>query len=62
MRLNAFLIHATEGGYVSFDPETGTTGQDDTAEEGLANLKEACELYLAMLTDGALLADALGVW
>ena len=46
MRLHAFLISAPEGGYVSFNPETGTTTQGETVEEALANLKEACELFL----------------
>jgi predicted RNase H-like HicB family nuclease len=45
MRLHAFLISAPEGGYVSFNPETGTTTQGETVEEALANLKEAVELY-----------------
>jgi predicted RNase H-like HicB family nuclease len=46
MRLHAFLIPASEGGYVSHNPETGTTSQGETAEEALSNLKEATELYL----------------
>ena len=46
MRLHAFLIPAPEGGYVSHNPETGTTSQGETAEEALSNLKEATELYL----------------
>jgi predicted RNase H-like HicB family nuclease len=46
MRLHAFLISAPEGGYVSFNLETGTTTQGETVEEALANLKEACELFL----------------
>jgi predicted RNase H-like HicB family nuclease len=43
MRLYALLISAPEGGYVSFNPETGTTSQRETVEEALANLKEAAE-------------------
>jgi predicted RNase H-like HicB family nuclease len=46
MKLSAFLIPAPEGGYVSFNPETATTSQGETAEEALANLKEATELFL----------------
>jgi predicted RNase H-like HicB family nuclease len=46
MRLHAFLIPAPEGGYVSHNPETGTTSQGETAEEALLNFKEATELYL----------------
>jgi predicted RNase H-like HicB family nuclease len=46
VRLHAFLVPAPEGGYVSHNPETGTTTQGETAEEALSNLKEATELYL----------------
>lgn len=46
MRLHAFLIPDPKGGYVSHNPETGTTSQGETAEEALSNLKEATELYL----------------
>lgn len=40
------LTAAPEGGYVAFNPETGTTTQGETIEEALANLREATELYL----------------
>ncbi|MBL0339389.1 MAG: type II toxin-antitoxin system HicB family antitoxin [Rhodospirillaceae bacterium] len=46
MELSAVLTPAPEGGYVAFNPETGTTTQGDTVEEALANLAEATELYL----------------
>jgi predicted RNase H-like HicB family nuclease len=46
MELSAVLIPASEGGYVAFNPETGTTTQGETVEEALANLREATELYL----------------
>ena len=46
MRLHAFLIPDPKGGYVSHNPETGTTSQGDTVEEAIANLKEATEIYL----------------
>ena len=46
MELSAVLTPATEGGYVAYNPETGTTTQGDTVEEALANLREATELYL----------------
>lgn len=51
MVLNAFVIPAEEGGYVSFNPETGTTTQGETIEEAVANLKEATELYLEEVPD-----------
>lgn len=46
MQITAVLNPAEEGGYVAFNPETGTTTQGGTVEEALANLKEAVELYL----------------
>lgn len=46
MELSAVLTPAPEGGYVAFNPETGTTTQGETVEEALANLVEATELYL----------------
>lgn len=46
MELSAVLTPALEGGYVAYNPETGTTTQGETVEEALANLAEATELYL----------------
>jgi predicted RNase H-like HicB family nuclease len=46
MELSAVLTAAPEGGYVAFNPETGTTTQGETVEESLANLREATALYL----------------
>jgi predicted RNase H-like HicB family nuclease len=46
MQLTAVLIPAEEGGFVAFNPETGTTTQGESIEEALANLQEATELYL----------------
>jgi len=46
MELSAILTSASEGGFVAFNPETGTTTQGETVEEALANLREATELYL----------------
>ncbi|MEI7708209.1 MAG: type II toxin-antitoxin system HicB family antitoxin [Chlorobium sp.] len=46
MELSAIVTPATEGGYVAFNPETGTTTQGENIEEALANLREATELYL----------------
>ena len=43
---SAVLTPAPEGGYVAYNPETGTTTQGETVEEALANLAEATELYL----------------
>ncbi len=42
----AVLTPAHEGGYVAFNPETGTTTQGESIEEALLNLQEATELYL----------------
>ena len=46
MTLSAVLTPAPEGGFVAFNPETGTTTQGETVEEAIANLQEATELYL----------------
>ncbi len=46
MTLTAVFSAAQEGGFIAFNPETGTTTQGETMDEALANLKEATELYL----------------
>lgn len=46
MQVTAILTPAEEGGYVAFNPETGTASQGETVEEALANLREAVELFL----------------
>ena len=46
MELSAVLTPAPEGGYVAFNPETGTTTQGETVEDALLNLREATALYL----------------
>lgn len=46
MTLTAVLTPAEEGGFVAFNPETGTTTQGESVVEALANLKEATELFL----------------
>jgi predicted RNase H-like HicB family nuclease len=50
MQMTAVLTDAAEGGYVALNPETGTTTQGETVESALANLKEATELYLEVVT------------
>ena len=46
MQVTAILTSAQEGGYVAFNPETGTTTQGETIDDAIANLREAVELYL----------------
>ena len=46
MQLTAVLIPAEEGGFVAFNPETGTSTKGETIEEALDNLQEATQLYL----------------
>lgn len=46
MQVTAVLTPAEEGGFVAYNPDTGTTTQGDTLEEALANLREAVEVYL----------------
>ena len=46
MVLTAVLLPAEEGGFVAFNPETGTTTQGESVTEAISNLREATELYL----------------
>jgi len=46
MTLSAVITPAPEGGFIAFNPETGSTTQGETIEEAIANLTEATELYL----------------
>jgi predicted RNase H-like HicB family nuclease len=46
MTLSVVSTPAPEGGFVAFNPETGTTTQGETVDEAVANLREATELYL----------------
>ncbi|MDP4624854.1 MAG: type II toxin-antitoxin system HicB family antitoxin [Akkermansiaceae bacterium] len=46
MILSAVITEAEEGGYVSYNPETGTTSQGETLDEAVENLREATELFL----------------
>ena len=46
MQATAVLTPAEEGGFVAFNPETGTTTEGETIEDALANLREAVELFL----------------
>ncbi|WP_430232303.1 type II toxin-antitoxin system HicB family antitoxin [Nitrosomonas communis] len=46
MELSVVLSPAPGGGYIAFNPATGTSTQGETVEGALANLREATELYL----------------
>ena len=46
MQITAVLTPAPEGGYVAYNPDTGTSTQGDDIADALANLREAVELYL----------------
>jgi predicted RNase H-like HicB family nuclease len=46
MFLTAVLMPSEEGGFVAFNPETGTTTQGDSVPDAISNLREATELYL----------------
>ena len=50
MILSAVITEAQEGGYVAYNPETGTTTQGETFDEAVSNLKEATKLYLEVPT------------
>ena len=46
MLLTAVITEAEEGGFIAFNPETGTTTQGENYLETIENLKEATSLYL----------------
>ena len=46
MQVTAILTQAEKGGYIAFNPETGSTTQGDSIDDALANLREAIELFL----------------
>jgi len=47
MRTFTAVLYREEDSYIAECPEVGTTSQGRTAEEAVANLKEATELHLA---------------
>jgi predicted RNase H-like HicB family nuclease len=51
MKLTAILTPAAEGGFVAYNPETGTSSQGETESEALSNIREATELYLEEFPD-----------
>jgi predicted RNase H-like HicB family nuclease len=46
MELTAIISPANEGGFTSWNPETGSSSQGDTRDEALVNLIEATTLFL----------------
>jgi predicted RNase H-like HicB family nuclease len=46
MILNAVITESEEGGFVAFNPETGTTTQGETVDEAMDSLREATALFL----------------
>ena len=46
MQITAVLTPDPSGGYVAYNPDTGTTTQGDDIADALANLREAVELFL----------------
>jgi predicted RNase H-like HicB family nuclease len=46
MHVTAVLTPAPEGGFLAYNPETGTVSEGETLEGALANLQEAVGLYL----------------
>ena len=46
MTLTAVLIPAEEGGFIAYNPETGSTTQGESVPEAISNLREATGLYL----------------
>lgn len=64
MQMTAVLTPAEEGGYVAYNPETGTTSQGESFETAIDSLREAVELYLEVFplrTTGAPLVTTFTV-
>ena len=61
IQLNAVLLNAAEGGFVSINPETGTASQGETRAEAVSNLREATELYLETRPDECPQGETVGV-
>ena len=59
MQLTAVLTPAEEGGYVAFNPETGTTTEGETVDEAVQNLREATELFLEEFPERRSLGHAI---
>lgn len=52
MRLKVLLEPSDEGGYTAYVPSLpGCISEGETAEEAMANLREAIELYLEPVED-----------
>ncbi len=52
MRLKIVLEPSEEGGYTAYVPSLpGCISEGDTAEEAMANVREAIELYLEPVDD-----------
>jgi predicted RNase H-like HicB family nuclease len=51
MKLTAILTPAPEGGFIAYNPETGTSSQGESESEALTNIREATELYLEEFPD-----------
>ena len=64
MQVTAVLTPDPAGGYVAYNPDTGTTTQGDDIADALANLREAVELFLEefpMTFGGAPLVTTLDI-
>ena len=59
MQLTDVLTPAEEGGYVAFNPETGTTTQGESVAEAVENLREATELFLEEFPQRRILGHSL---
>jgi len=54
MEMTAILAPANEGGFTSWNLETGTVSQGETQDEALTNLIEATTLFLEEFPLGGL--------
>lgn len=60
IQLNAVLLNAAEGGYVSINPETLAASYGDTVEEAIAMLREVTEICIAKCPSECPRGETLG--
>ncbi|MFQ5789787.1 MAG: type II toxin-antitoxin system HicB family antitoxin [Acidobacteriota bacterium] len=62
MRIKVVLEPSEEGGYAVYVPSLpGCIGEGENAEEALANIREAIELYLEPVEDDLPLKDKIEI-
>ena len=61
IQMNAVLLNGVEGGYVPFNPETGSCSSGDTIEEALAMVRDCTELTIEYSPEECPRGETVGV-